>query len=660
MAGLEGRRLDRYELRQVLGRGGMANVYQGYDPHFEREVAIKVFKREDEALLARFIREARLMASLHHAHLLPVYDTGESQLDGVTRYYMVMPLMEGGTLRDRIRRGPLSLKEACSYLRDIASALDYIHAQGIIHRDIKSSNVLLDREGHSYLSDFGIARTLLSESTQLTTAGNVLGTVDYVAPELFEANHRADVRSDLYSLGVLLFEMITGHLPFAADNQLAVLTMQITRPAPAPSSLQPGIAPQIDRVVLKALEKKPEMRYGSAGELADAFCQTIASGSSGIYANPAWAQGEGITVVANKPTAKLILPPPPGPEATPLPTATGYSRIPETRPAPVYLPTTPRTVPLRPRSRARIVTLLALLALLAVLAPIVFVLARIHNTTLVPVSTPTTVSTNQATNQTPTITASPTTATAAASATAGATVTATANATATAQIATATQQANTNATATAGAVATAQGQVTPTVGTPAYKDALNNASNPATQAEQWDQNTTCAFKADGYHVMAAAGVLTPGSLIGCREAGMQYANVAISVDVTILSGATGGLFFHVTPQVIGGAYAGYLLEIDSKGNYRIARSNNFTLGTGTTLLRDWTASTALKMGSGAKNTLEVQAKGGSLSFSINGVFLAPALQDSTFTTGDIGFLATTVGGGASADIAYSNLSVSAL
>src|SRR5690348_1929406 len=123
MAGLEGRHLDRYELQQVLGRGGMANVYRGYDPRFERAVAIKVFKRDDEALLTRFIREARLMASLHHAHLLPIYDTGESKLDGVTLYYIVMPLMEGGTLRDRIRRDPFTLKEACSYLRDIAGAL---------------------------------------------------------------------------------------------------------------------------------------------------------------------------------------------------------------------------------------------------------------------------------------------------------------------------------------------------------------------------------------------------------------------------------------------------------------------------------------------------------------------------------------------------------
>src|SRR5436309_756230 len=128
-------------------------------------------------------------------------------------YYIVMPFMEGGTLRARIRRSPLSLSQVCQALKEISLALDYIHQQGIIHRDIKSSNVLLDAQGHCYLADFGIARTS-TDATQLTSTGNILGTVDYVAPELFEENRRADAGSDLYSLGVLLFEMVTGQLPF--------------------------------------------------------------------------------------------------------------------------------------------------------------------------------------------------------------------------------------------------------------------------------------------------------------------------------------------------------------------------------------------------------------------------------------------------------------
>ncbi|MBO0796816.1 MAG: serine/threonine protein kinase, partial [Ktedonobacteraceae bacterium] len=275
MAGLEGRTLDRYELRELTGRGGMADVYLAYDPYFERDVAVKVFKREDDDLLLRFVREARLMASLHYEHLMPVYDTGEARIDGSPRYYIVMPFLAGGNLRSRVRKGPLPLREACRYLREIAGALDYIHKEGIIHRDIKSSNVLLDDNGHCYLADFGIARSS-NENTQLTSTGNVLGTVDYIAPELFETDYKADRRSDFYSLGVLLYEMVTGRLPFIAENQIAVVTMHVNQPPPPPSSFVPGLSPLVERVVLRALEKRPERRYESADALATAFCNAVA------------------------------------------------------------------------------------------------------------------------------------------------------------------------------------------------------------------------------------------------------------------------------------------------------------------------------------------------------------------------------------------------
>src|SRR5947209_7604865 len=276
MAGLEGKTLGRYELHRLVGRGGMADVYEGYDPRFDRKVAVKVFKREDEEMLNRFIREARLMAKLNNKHLVPVYDSNQGQIDGVTWHYIVMPFMEGGTLRARIRRSPLPLKQACEYLHDIADALDYIHSQGIIHRDIKASNVLLDAFGSCYLSDFGIAR-ITTDATQLTSTGNVLGTVDYVAPELFEVNRRADARSDLYSLGVLLFEMVAGQLPFSAENQIALVSMHMNKPPPSPRSIVPTIPPQVERVILKALEKKPEQRYSSATALAQAFCHAVSS-----------------------------------------------------------------------------------------------------------------------------------------------------------------------------------------------------------------------------------------------------------------------------------------------------------------------------------------------------------------------------------------------
>src|SRR5260370_25001694 len=140
MAGLEGKTLDHYELQRLIGRGGMADVYEGYDQYFQREVAVKIFKREDDELLRRFIREANVMASLSNEHLVPIYGSGECQVDGIIQYYIVMPFMKGGTLRTRIRSAPLSSAEACECLQEIAQGLDYIHSQGVIHRDIKSSN----------------------------------------------------------------------------------------------------------------------------------------------------------------------------------------------------------------------------------------------------------------------------------------------------------------------------------------------------------------------------------------------------------------------------------------------------------------------------------------------------------------------------------------
>src|SRR5437764_8462492 len=307
MPGLEGKTLGRYELHALIGRGGIADVYEGYDPHFDREVAIKVFKREDEEMLRRFIREAQLMAKLRNQHLVTVYDAGESQVGDMTWYYIVMPFMQGGTLRARIRRSPLSLTEACRNLKDIADALDYIHRQGIIHRDIKSSNVLLDTEGRCYLSDFGIARTA-TDVTQLTTTGNVLGTVDYVAPELFETNHKADAYSDLYSLGVLLFEMVTGQLPFSAENQIALVSMHMHKPPPSPRSISQNISLQVERVIFKALEKKPELRYSSATELADAFCHAVAAGNVNVMASSMQGPPEAVGIKPNQVVLPPILP----------------------------------------------------------------------------------------------------------------------------------------------------------------------------------------------------------------------------------------------------------------------------------------------------------------------------------------------------------------
>ncbi|GCE25511.1 hypothetical protein KDA_09950 [Dictyobacter alpinus] len=656
MADLEGRTLDRYELQELTGRGGMADVYRAYDPHFEREVAVKVFKREDEDLLRRFIREAQLMASLHNPHLMPVYDTGTCRIDGMNAYYIVMPFMDGGTLRGRVRRSALSLKQACNYLRDIADALDYMHEQGIIHRDIKSSNVLLDADGRCYLADFGIARTA-SDSTQLTSTGNVLGTVDYIAPELFESNYRADARSDYYSLGVLLFEMVTGHLPFVAENQIAVVAMHVNKLPPSPRTYVPDLPVAVENVVLRALEKRPEMRYGTASELATAFCRaTTAKATAALpVATPqrrqqadavSAASWQGVPPPASYPRTSRPMPAVSAP-------ATGYygaapGAYPE--PAPYYPPPVPqknRTA----RSQAWIVTIMALLALLIMG---VFISYAVNNN----INHRATVTTPTVPTATPNLQATAQIGTSTALAQANGSATAVANTTATAVVnakATATQKKQATATAKANATATVQANASATAGViqtataaqPLYTDPLNNKDNADTQAAQWDENAvSCTFQDNGYLVRASR----LNAFAQCHEAAKQFQNFAVQVDVSIQSGHSGGLFFRMGTTPL----SGYLFEIDDKGNYKISVSKNYDLGS-MNVLRDWTNTTALKTGT-QKNRLQVIARDNTILLYINGVYQPAPIQDDTINTGNIGFLASLDKGDAT-KVLYSNLSV---
>jgi serine/threonine protein kinase len=646
MPGLEGKILDRYQLQRLIGRGGMADVYEGHSIGDGRAVAVKVFKGNDEDLLRRFIREARLMSSLHNDHLLRIYASGDAVVDGYPRYFIAMPLMSGGTLRARIRRASLPLEEACQCLRNIADALDYIHRQGVIHRDIKSSNVLLDDAGNCYLADFGIARDV-SESTQLTTTGSVLGTVDYVAPELFLPGHKADDRSDLYSLGVLLFEMVTGQLPFAAESQLAVVSMHLNHPPPTPSKIDPQLSSPIDLVILRAMDKNPDMRYPSASALAEAFDRAI------HRSQEAAGEDHAPQIISIGGAQQLVLPPVPSAHAPSTPlrpaplsnateTAAYVPQRPEATlaPPPDLAPISRREARFARRSRyARLRFRIALFIALFFLAIIVVfsiyaVLSqsRSNNTpggSTLPTRGATIGSVTQAPTATPNLTA-----------TAQANVNARATATA-AAIAHATAVAEANAAATAGVIQTA------TSGAPAYQDALNNPNNPATQTAAWDTGSQCSFSKDGYHVQAGAFP----NLKGCRETGFTYLNAAISVHVTILSGHSGGLFFRLSTDPVG-EYDGYLFEIDTQGHYKISTINNGSVSA----LQDWTFSAALKQGYAVTNTLQVIMQDNEYLFYVNGNFLT-VVTDSTYSSaGNIGFVATTNGGG-NADVLYTDLSV---
>lgn len=638
MGNLEGRTLDRYTLKQLIGKGGMADVYLGYDPRFERTVAIKVFRRDDEDLLKRFIREARLMANLRHAHLMPIYDSGESVLDGLTQYYIVMPFMENGTLRSRIRRQPpLSLQEISSYLTRIADALDYIHKRGIIHRDIKSSNVLLDTEGRCYLSDFGIART--ATDATMTTTGGVLGTADYVAPELFEDGQKANAYSDLYSLGILVFEMVTRRFPFVAESQIALIAMHINNPPPSPHRLVPTISVQTEKVMLKALAKRPEQRYATATTFAEAFCLSLTP-RSGENTTSEVTRGEtlstypGDTKTLVKPAALST----PSIRSVPLAPSTENHLLPATDGS--FSPESVHAVSGSSRVRRMTMTVLALVLLLAVVAP-AWLFSLNHQPRTV---TPTPELTQPVVQMHTTATS-----------TARAIVTPTSNVTATARVATATvvqQVANATATAVARPTAIVQPTINTTDGgvqsNPAgrtlYTDPLNNSRSSATIRANWEESNSCTFQSDGYHALSRSALVT------CMEGNYSYGDATISVDMSLISGQLGGVIFRTSSVPFVGNYAGYLFEVDSQGNYSVSYSS---MPFGNTVLQRGSITRGFRTGYHVRNTLQVVMNGSSLSFYVNGVFLDQE-TDTTFAAGTIGFLALY------ADVAYSHLRISAI
>ena len=280
MEQLVGNTLGRYRIERLLGRGGMAWVYQAHDPAFARTVAVKVLspKLADEPqYVERFLREARSMARLQHPHILPVYDVGEQ--NGTA--YLVMLYVDSGSLHERLvatRQGNrLSLRELLGIVRPIADALDYAHRYGVIHRDVKPQNILLTAQQYPFLTDFGIAKIIDStEATggSLTHANAVIGTPEYMSPEQGQGMP-LDGRSDLYALGVILYEVFTGRTPFRSqtpgETPLAIMMRHITTPPPAPRSLNPQLPPAMEAVLLRALAKQPDDRYPSGAALLDAL-----------------------------------------------------------------------------------------------------------------------------------------------------------------------------------------------------------------------------------------------------------------------------------------------------------------------------------------------------------------------------------------------------
>jgi serine/threonine protein kinase len=275
MSGWSGTTVEVYRIEERIGQGGMATVYKAYHPPTDRYVAIKVLLPEataDPQFMLRFDREAKAIASLQHIHILPVFDYG--QHDGMP--YLVMRYVPTGTLKDRLAEGRLSLDEAARLFCQIAEAVEYAHQKGILHRDLKPANVLLDDSGNALLSDFGLARLIGSDSS--LTGINVVGTPLYMSPD--QAQGKAlDARSDVYSLGVILYEMMVGEPPFSGDTPLTVVYKHASQLPPSPRAKRPDLPEEVEQVILKALAKKEEKRFQTAGAMIAALqeAMTLAS-----------------------------------------------------------------------------------------------------------------------------------------------------------------------------------------------------------------------------------------------------------------------------------------------------------------------------------------------------------------------------------------------
>jgi serine/threonine-protein kinase len=262
-------KIGRYEVKSEIGRGGMATVYHAYDPNFERDVAIKILPQaflHDPQFRERFLREAKMIALLEHPAIVPVYDFGEEE----NQPYIVMRYMAGGSIAERLKKSPLSLEETSSIISRLAPALDAAHARGIIHRDLKPGNILFDQYGNAFLSDFGIAR-IIQQSSATLTGESVIGTPAYMSPEQVQGEKAIDGRSDIYALGVLIFQMLTGQVPYSSETSTRVMMMHILEPVPDILETRADLPLACQSVIAKAMAKDPEDRFATTDELAIAL-----------------------------------------------------------------------------------------------------------------------------------------------------------------------------------------------------------------------------------------------------------------------------------------------------------------------------------------------------------------------------------------------------
>src|ERR1700710_442816 len=295
---------ERYEIGGVLGRGGMAEVHRGRDLRLGREVAVKVLRSDlarAPSFQVRFRREAQASASLNHPAIVAVYDTGEDRTATGATPYIVMEYVEGETRRAVPRReGYLRPERAMALAADICGALDFSHRNGIVHRDVKPGNVMITPQGTVKVMDFGIARAVSDSAATMTSTAAVIGTAQYLSPEQARGEG-VDARSDVYSLGCLLYELCTGAPPFTGDSPVSVAYQHVREDPKTPSSINPAIPPELDAILMKAMSKNPANRYQSAAEMRADLLRAPAG--QRVEATPVMGDVEKTTILAATPGA---------------------------------------------------------------------------------------------------------------------------------------------------------------------------------------------------------------------------------------------------------------------------------------------------------------------------------------------------------------------
>jgi serine/threonine protein kinase len=605
MKGLEGTKFGRYELRQRIAQGGLSEVFLGYDRRVRRQVAVKVLYGSDEPFVRRFEREALAVGALSHDHILPLYDFGAQR----PWYYLVMPFVEGGTLRDYLyMRERLTLDEAGSFLEQIASALQYAHNHDVIHRDVKPSNILLRLDGHAYLVDFGLAKAK-ADADAHPHSGIGIGTPEYMAPEQLDGIN--DHRSDIYSLGIILYQMLTGHVPFTADSPMAVTLKHLQLPPPSPSLINAELPQDIEDVILQALAKSPEERYQEISDFSSAYkqallaerirTQTLPSYASVIIKHARQEQPENHAVLSPHISKALssypfdISPakPPVGLVGSRM-GAVGVGLAPNHRLAPLPYKATSVAIDQQKKSRKPHTHLFALALGLLIIVLILPLTLNFLWTAVVSKTKPAGIPSTHIAQQQAT--------------------------------GTAIAQVKIQATLAEQARAQATEEITPPLNTGRilyYNEMVSPGGGWINDGKQ------CTFSPQGYYV----STYTPRTVAWCYRNQQRFSDAIITAQARLIRGNFCGIVFRLNP----GSDAFYVLELNSTSQYRFQRALGRDPTYWVTLI-DWTSSSAIYGGYGQRNSILVIANRTDFRFYINKQLITSTFADNAYAVGLIGLL----------------------